>query len=131
MEKKIVNPWTWQDKFGFVQANDIIGAKRHVFCSGQVSVDNEGNPIHAGDMAAQIHQIFDNLEAVLHQAGVQLSDVVRLTYYTTDIEAFLQAGAALGERLGKGGCKPASTLLGVSSLFHPDIVIEIEATVVV
>ena len=96
MEKKIVNPWTWQDQFGFVQANDIIGAKRHVFCSGQVSVDNEGNPIHAGDMAAQIHQVFDNLETVLHQAGVRLSDVVRLTYYTTDIEAFSQAGAVLG-----------------------------------
>ena len=62
MEKKIVNPWTWQDQFGFVQANDIIGAKRHVFFSGQVSVDNEGNPIHAGDMAGQIHQVFDNLE---------------------------------------------------------------------
>jgi enamine deaminase RidA (YjgF/YER057c/UK114 family) len=131
MEKKIVNPWTWQDQFGFVQANDIIGAKRHVFCSGQVSVDNEGNPIHAGDMAAQIHQVFDNLETVLNQAGVRLSDVVRLTYYTTDIEAFSQAGAVLGERLGNGGCKPASTLLGVSSLFHPDIVIEIEATAVV
>ncbi len=131
MEKKIVNPWTWQDQFGFVQANDIIGAKRHVFCSGQVSVDNEGNPIHAGDMAAQIHQVFDNLETVLHQAGVRLSDVDRLTYYTTDIEAFSQAGAVLGERLGNGGGKPASTLLGVSSLFHPDIVIEIEATAVV
>ena len=131
MEKKIVNPWTWQDQFGFVQANDIIGAKRFVFCAGQVSVDNEGNPIHAGDMAAQIHQVFDNLETVLHQAGVRLSDVVRLTYYTTDIEAFWKAGGVLGERLGKGGCKPASTLLCVSSLFHPDIVIEIEATAVV
>ena len=57
-------------------------------------------------------------------------DVI-ITYYTTDIEAFSQAGGVLGERLGKGGCKPASTLLCVSSLFHPDIVIEIEATAVV
>ena len=131
MEKKIVNPWTWQDQFGFVQANDIIGAKRFVFCAGQVSVDNEGNPIHAGDMAAQIHQVSDNLETVLNQAGVRVSDVARLTYYTTDIEAFSQAGGVLGERLGQGGCKPASTLLCVSSLFHSDIVIDIEATAVV
>ncbi len=131
MEKKIVNPWTWQDQFGFVQANDIIGAKRFVFCAGQVSVDSEGKPIHAGDMAAQINQAFDNLETVLHQAGVQLSDVVRITHYTTDMEAFLQAGAVLGERLEKGGCRPASTLIGVASLFHPDIMFETEATVVV
>lgn len=131
MEKNIVNPWTWQDQFGFVQANDIIGATRLVFCAGQVSVDSEGNPIHAGDIAAQINQVFDNLETVLHQAGVQLSDVVRITYYTTDMEAFTQAGTVLGERLGKGGCRPASTLLGVASLFHPDIMFEMEATAVV
>lgn len=131
MEKKIVNPWTWQDTFGFVQANDVSEAKRILFCSGQVSVDDKGVPIHAGDMAAQIHQAFDNLETVLHEAGVQLSDVVRLTYYTTDMKAFLKAGAVLGERLGKGGCKPASTLLCVAALFHPDIVVEIEATAAV
>jgi enamine deaminase RidA (YjgF/YER057c/UK114 family) len=130
MEKKVVNPWTWQDQFGFVQANDIISATRLIVCAGQVSVDSEGNPIHAGDMAAQIHQVFDNLETVLHQAGAQLSDVVRLTYYTTDMEALSQAGHVLGERLGKGGCRPASTVLGVASLFHPDIVFEMEATAV-
>jgi enamine deaminase RidA (YjgF/YER057c/UK114 family) len=130
MKKNSVNPWTWQDQFGFVQANDIIGANRLVLCAGQVSVDSEGTPLHAGDMAAQINQVFDNLETVLHQAGLQLSDVVRITYYTTDMEAFIHAGAALGERLEKGGCKPASTLLGVAALFHPDIMFEMEATAV-
>jgi enamine deaminase RidA (YjgF/YER057c/UK114 family) len=131
MEKTIVNPWTWQDQFGFVQANDISGAQRLVFCAGQVSVDSEGNPLYPRDMAAQINQVFDNLETVLEQAGLQLSDVVRLTYYTTDMEAFANAGRVLGERLAKGACQPASTLLGVASLFHPDIVVEIEATVAV
>jgi enamine deaminase RidA (YjgF/YER057c/UK114 family) len=59
-----------------------------------------------------------------------LANVVRLNYYTTDIAAFLGAGPALGARLGAVSCKPSSTLLAVAGLFHPDIMIEIEATAV-
>jgi len=55
---------------------------------------------------------------------------VRLNYYTTDIAEFLGAGPALVTRLGAAGCKPSSTLLAVAGLFHPDIMIEIEATAV-
>ena len=131
MTKKIINPWSWQDNFGFVQANEITDAERMLFCAGQVSVDKDGNLLHAGDMAKQINQVFDNLETVLQQAGVQLSDIVRLTYYTTDVTAFTEAVQVLINRLEKGDCKPATTLLGVASLFHPDCVVEIEATAVV
>jgi len=131
MTKKIINPWSWQDNFGFVQANEIIDAERMLFCAGQVSVDKEGNLLHAGDMVKQINQVFDNLETLLQQAGVQLSDIVRLTYYTTDVTAFTEAVQVLINRLEKGDCKPATTLLGVASLFHPDCVVEIEATAVV
>ena len=131
MTKKIINPWSWQDNFGFVQANEITDAERMLFCAGQVSVDKDGNLLHAGDMAKQINQVFDNLETVLQQAGVQLSDIVRLTYYTTDVAAFTEEVQVLIDRLEKGDCKPATTLLGVASLFHPDCVVEIEATAVV
>ncbi len=130
MKRLIINPWQWQDQFGFVQANNITGARRILVCAGQVSVDSDGNPIHAGDMSAQINKVFDNLESVLQKAGFHLSDVVRLNYYTTDVKAFSEAGKVLGERLLKGGCRPASTLLGVASLFHQDIMIEIEATAI-
>ena len=131
MTKKIINPWSWQDNFGFVQANEITDAERMLFCAGQVSVDKDGNLLHAGDMAKQINQVFDNLETVLQQAGVQLSNIVRLTYYTTDVAAFAEEVQVLIDRLEKGDCKPATTLLGVASLFHPDCVVEIEATAVV
>ena len=131
MTKKIINPWSWQDNFGFVQANEITDAERMLFCAGQVSVDKDGNLLHAGDMAKQINQVFDNLETLLQQAGLQLSDIVRLTYYTTDVTAFTEAVQVLINRLEKGDCKPATTLLGVASLFHPDCVVEIEATAVV
>lgn len=130
-ERTIVNPWTWQDNFGFVQGLDISGGKRVLLCAGQTSNDADGNPLHGGDMAGQITQSLDNLETVLSQAGLKLSDVARLNYYTTDVDQFIGAGELLGKRLAEGGCRPASTLLGVSRLWHPDILIEIEATAVV
>jgi enamine deaminase RidA (YjgF/YER057c/UK114 family) len=131
MERRVINPWTWQDAFGFVQANEVSGAKRTVICSGQTSVDADGAPQHAGDMAAQIRQALANLETVLQHAGLQLSDVVRLNYYTTDVDRFVEAAPAGLHRLAEAGCRPASTLLGVARLFHPAILVEIEATAMV
>lgn len=130
MEREIINPWQWQDQFGFVQANQIREAKNILFCAGQTSVDGEGNPVHPGDMAGQINQALDNLETILERAGFKLADIVQLKYYTTDVIAFANAGRVLGERLAKAECRPASTLLGVSALFHPDIIVEIEAVAV-
>jgi enamine deaminase RidA (YjgF/YER057c/UK114 family) len=124
-----VNPWQWQERFGFSQALDVRGAQRVLYCAGQTSVDSEGAPLHAGDMAAQINKALDNLEMVLRQAGLALADVVRLNYYTTDVPRFIAAAPQFGPRLRAAGCRPASTLLGVVSLFHPEILVEIEATV--
>jgi len=123
------NPWTWQEALGFSQAIEVSDARRALFCSGQTSVDADGNPVHAGDMAAQVTQALDNLEAVLAQAGLGFEHVVRLNYYTTDVAALMAVFHMFGERM-KASCPPAGTLLGVQGLFHPDILIEIEATAV-
>ena len=128
MEREIVNPWEWQDQYGFVQANALRGVDRLVVCAGQTSSDADGRPLHAGDMRAQVAQTLDNLETVLDQAGLGLADVVRLTYYVTDIQAFFGARDVLAERFRATGCRPASTLLEVSSLAFPEFMIEIEAT---
>jgi enamine deaminase RidA (YjgF/YER057c/UK114 family) len=129
-QTKKVNPWTWQDSFGFSQAIDVRQGGRVLYCAGQTSVDASGAPLHAGDMAAQLTQAFDNLETVLKAAGLTLGHVVRLNYYTRDVPAFLQAAGVFGPRLQAAGTQPAGTLLGVASLFHPDILVEIEATAV-
>src|SRR5215212_8042944 len=84
VEQRVINPWTWQDEFGYVQAQEVSSAQRTLFCAGQTSVDAEGRAVHPEDMRAQITQAMDNLETVLRQAGAELSDVVRLNYYTTD-----------------------------------------------
>ncbi|MDQ3548351.1 MAG: Rid family hydrolase [Chloroflexota bacterium] len=130
MERRNVNPWTWQDQFGFSQAVEVSGHGCTLICAGQTSNDADGNLLHAGDMRGQITVALDNLETVLGAAGYSLSDVVRLNYFTTDVDAFLGAGDILGERLGAAGIQPASTLLGVTRLAFPELVVEIEATAV-
>ena len=130
MERQIINPWRWQDEYGFVQANEVSDARRVLYCAGQVSVDAEGNPLHPGDMGAQIAQSLDNLETVLDNAGFEMSDVVRLNFYTTDVDRTMEAWSLIKDRLARTGCRQVSTLLGVARLYHPDILIEIEATAV-
>jgi enamine deaminase RidA (YjgF/YER057c/UK114 family) len=130
MEQQTINPWTWQDEFGFVQANAVTAAERTIYCSGQTSMDAEGNPIYEGDMRAQLGQALDNLEAVLRESGSGLSDVVRLNYYTTDIDGFFAAMDVVVGRLKEAGCQPASTLLEVSRLALQPLLVELEATAV-
>jgi enamine deaminase RidA (YjgF/YER057c/UK114 family) len=130
MERRVINPWTWQDQFGFVQAHEVSGAERVLYCAGQTSSDADGNPVHPGDMRAQLAQALDNLETVLSEAGFELSQVVRLNTYTTDVDAFLQASAQVAGRMAEAGCRPSATLLGVERLAFPEFLVELEATAV-
>ena len=130
MERRIINPWTWQDQLGYVQANEVSGTQRTLFLAGQASVDVEGRPVHPEDMGAQLTQAIDNLETVLREAGAELSDVIRLNIYTTDVDRFFEAYGAAAGRLAEAGCRPASTLLGVTRLAYPELLVEIEATAV-
>lgn len=130
MEQRVINPWKWQDQLGFVQANLVSGFGRVLVCSGQTAMSAEGVPMHAGDMRAQIALALDNLEEVLKEAGLDWSNVVRLNYYTTDVDLFFKEYAGASGRLTEAGCRPASTLLGVTRLAFPELMIEIEATAV-
>jgi endoribonuclease L-PSP len=78
------------------------------------------------NMRGQIGQTLDNLETVLQAAGFGLGDVVRLNYYTTDVDACIEAMAEFGGRLAAANCRPASTLLGVSRLVFPGQLVELE-----
>jgi enamine deaminase RidA (YjgF/YER057c/UK114 family) len=130
MEQRKVNPWTWQDQYGFSQAIEVTGAGRVLYCAGQTSSGPDGETLHGDDMGAQCRQALDNLETVLEHAGMTLANVVRLDYYVTDVDRFFAEGAPVaGERLA-GTVQPAGTLLGVSRLAFPDLLIEIEATAV-
>jgi 2-iminobutanoate/2-iminopropanoate deaminase len=128
VEQRKINPWKWQDQYGFSQGIEVTNASRVLYCAGQASVDDTGKPVHAGDMRKQIDQAFRNLESVLKASGYGLANVVRLNYYTTDVEAFLAAGDVVGNHLA--GSQPPGTLLGITKLAFPGLMIEIEATAV-
>lgn len=130
MERRIINPWSWQDQFGFVQATEVVGGQRALYCAGQTSVDAQGRPVHAGNWSGQISTCFDNLESVLGEAGYRLADVVRLNYYTQDTDQLFAHWGEVASRLERGRCRPCSTLLGVSRLAFPELLLEIEATAV-
>ena len=127
-ERRAVNPWRWQEQFGFVQANEVTGIERVLVCSGQAAISADGQPQHAGDMRAQVALALENVEAVLREAGLDWSNVVRLNHYTTDMDAFFQAADVLASRLGD--YQVASTVLGVTRLAFPELMIEMEATAV-
>jgi enamine deaminase RidA (YjgF/YER057c/UK114 family) len=130
VQRTAVNPWTWSVAFGFNQGELVEGGNRVLFCAGQTSVDGDGAPQHPGDMAAQITLAADNLESVLAEAGMSLANVVRLNFYTTDVDAFLANAGVLGERTAGAGVAPAGTLLGVARLAFPELMVELEATAV-
>jgi enamine deaminase RidA (YjgF/YER057c/UK114 family) len=124
-------PIQWIPEFAFALAVRTSGEQRVLRCSGQVSIGENMDVLHPGNMRGQITTALDNLEAVLAEAGFSLSDVVRLNHYTTDVDAWLEAAPdALWSRLTASGCQAASTLLGVARLVFPGLLIEIEATAV-
>jgi enamine deaminase RidA (YjgF/YER057c/UK114 family) len=128
---EIVNPWTWQDQFGYAQAVVAAVPSRWLFVAGQGPADAHGDVMHEGDIAGQLNQAFDNLETVLDQAGADLSHVVRLNYFTTDVDGLLAVWNMVTERLARTGSRPSSTLLGVARLAFPNMLIELEATALV
>jgi enamine deaminase RidA (YjgF/YER057c/UK114 family) len=129
MESRVINPWSWQDSRGFVQAKEVA-ADRTLYCAGQTSVDEDGHPLHEGDMEAQATQALNNLETVLHAAGYDLSDLARLHVYVTDVDAYRQAAPAIGARLAGAGARHTSTLIGVVRLALPELLVELEATAI-
>ena len=128
MQRAPVNPWPWSLGFAFNQAELIEGHRRVLVCSGQTATDGDGQPQHPGDMAAQLALVLDNLETVLAAAGMGLADVVRLGVFTTDVDRLLEEYQVVVDRLEAAGVRPPSTLLGVTRLAAPELLVELEAT---
>jgi enamine deaminase RidA (YjgF/YER057c/UK114 family) len=125
-----INPVSWSTNLGFDQAQLVEGQQRQLFVSGQDAVDANGNPQHEGDMAAQLEMAVDNLEAILAGANMSLANVVRLNAYTTDFDELLKNWATLTGRFENSDGGFATTLLGVSRLPAPGLLVMLEATAV-
>ena len=104
----------------------VTGTGRVVAVSGQVALDERGEIVGAGDPAAQARQVFENLRRCLAAAGATFDDVIKLTYYVTDIADLPAIRLARDEYLDAKRL-PASTAVQVVALFRPQLLLEVEA----
>jgi enamine deaminase RidA (YjgF/YER057c/UK114 family) len=128
MKPTAVNPWNWSLNLGYNQAEIIDGATRQLIVAGQTAVDENGAPQHIGDMRGQIGLALDNLEAVLAGADMDLSNIIKLGVYATDVDEALKNFDLMGMRFGPFRVSPPMTLLGVTRLAILGLLFEIEAT---
>lgn len=122
------NPPTLPRATGYSQAVEVNGG-RTIYVAGQVALDTAGQLVGPGDPAAQAEQVFANLRAALDAAGATFRDVVKLTYFVTDIGS-LPAIRTVRDRYVDVAHPPASSAVEVRRLFRDDVLIEIEAIAV-
>jgi enamine deaminase RidA (YjgF/YER057c/UK114 family) len=130
MNTTSINPVPWSINLGFDQGLVIEGHQRQLLCSGQDAVDADGNTQHPGDMGAQLELALDNLESVLAEADMSLGNVVRLNVFTTDVDGLATHWARLADRVGASDGRFVTSVLGVTRLFAPDLLVLLEATAV-
>lgn len=129
MEKRIINPWTWQDELSYVQAVEVKDVAGTLYVAGQAAVLPDGTSSNA-DMRTQLGIAIQNLETVISEAGYDLGNIVRLTVYTTSSEEFMNDCFDLFQQfVARHGMKQAVTLLQVVAL-NETLNVELEATVV-
>jgi enamine deaminase RidA (YjgF/YER057c/UK114 family) len=123
-----VDPWGWGAQYGLRQGEVIQGGSKTLVMSGQVSIDSAASPMHAGDYRAQWDLALANVDAVLTEADMTMSDVVHFTIFTTHMDSALAHWDLFKTRMDAAGVMPTQSLIGVAALFLPELMIEIEAT---
>ncbi len=115
----------WEPKVGYCRA---LKAGNHIYVTGTVAVDEHGRCFKPGDGYAQTRRCFEIIENALRGLGADLSCVVRTRMFVTDITRWQEYGKAHGEVFKAN--PPATTMVEVSALIDPEMMIEIEVEAV-
>ena len=115
----------WENIVGYSRAVKIGNV---IEVAGTTALNEEGNLVGPGDPYEQTRYIIAKIEKALISAGAALTDVVRTRIFTTDISRWEEIGRAHGEFFRT--IKPASTMVEVKALINPEMLVEIEATVI-
>ena len=118
-------------RFGPLAASIPNGVRRGdaIYLSGQVSIDEKGQVVAPGDMAAQVRQAYANVIETLEKFGATMDDVVDETWFVTDMQAVMgDMKGVFGARTEAFGKDPEAcqTLIGVDALAFPDLLVEIK-----
>ncbi|MET9684726.1 RidA family protein [Streptomyces coeruleorubidus] len=108
----------------------VMGTGRFVAIAGQLALDEQGRPVGEGDPAAQARQVFENLRRCLAAAGATFDDVVKLTYFVTDMAHMPAIRAVRAEHIPDDRL-PAASAVRVAGLVRPEFLLEVEAFAVV
>jgi enamine deaminase RidA (YjgF/YER057c/UK114 family) len=132
MKKQYLNPKDLNTPRFYSHAVTVEEAKKLVYVSGQVSWDAGGRIVGKGDMRAQSEQVFKNVEAALKAAGAGWGDAIKMNGYMVGMNSErVTAYREVRGRFLKEGALPASTLVGVEALVHPDLLLEVEVVAVI
>ena len=119
------NPPDVWSPFGAFSMGVAQGDGRIVYLKGQVALDRDGQIVGRGDMQAQLRKVLENIEAVLDHVGGRMEDIISLTQYVTDIDAFMGAGSVRQAFFAPPF--PVTTTVEVSRLYDRDLMVEITA----
>lgn len=128
MEKRIINPWHWQNERSYNQAVEVKNVEATLYVSGQTAINDDGISSTA-DMKTQLGLAIINLEKVVNEAGYDCKNIVRLNVYTTSTKDLWPHFSILQSWIEHHKMEQALTLLEVVSLFET-LTVELEATVV-
>ena len=132
MKKQYLNPKEMSTPRFYTHAVTAEGPGKLVYISGQVSWDASGNVVGKGDMRAQSEQVFKNVTAALKAADAGWADVIKMNGYMVGMNPErVTAYREVRQRFLKEGVLPASTLVGVEALVHPDLLLEVEVVAVI